>query len=441
MRTPGKYLEPSDFYNDQLAYDGQVVGTVRLSSHEGHPYAVINGTGHIPNVFAWHSYRGPFTYYEGELLNMLRTENLMYATRRATNINVLWADFTLEDIIHRLQSKWAQFSLVTVDAVNKYLNENFPRKKERYAFLRHYGMTTWCYCKYSNRFIPSRLKVRKYMATFDAFKPCYYTFNVDFVALCAALRPRTMHRYGSSQDTSGLMNYNERATNHLPFLNHPTDDSDIYYGLELEYENRTNDNVRATKELLQSYAILKRDGSVSSGFEICTAPAKFAVHKEKLVEFFKSLPTLNLWSRSNTGMHVHISKEPLSFLQLGKIFALLNTPENEETLVKIAGRQANQYCNATRTAYPVSYPYVSSTGHYSRLNLSNDATIELRMFSTPTTYEDFMHKLEFCKALVDISAPAAVSHSIKEFSDIGLLQKFVSKNHKQYPHLANLVGV
>ncbi len=241
--------------------------------------------------------------------------------------------------------------------------------------------------------------------------------------------------------SADLHPYNERATSFFPFLRDGNSQSNLFFGLELEYENADRDRIIKTKRLLKDIAILKRDGSVSSGFEICSAPAHYKVLLDGFKKFFAEMPD-GLESRSNCGMHVHLSRDAFSFLQLGKIMALLNNEENERPITVIAGRAANNYCrrleNVPQTEH-MSFPWRVQRGNerYQRVNLQNQNTIEFRMFSTPTTYDDYSHKLQFCKAVADFTNPGIVS--TQQAAKFDIFANFVTENRKSYPQLFNKI--
>lgn len=180
------------------------------------------------------------------------------------------------------------------------------------------------------------------------------------------------------------------------FLGNPTDS--IYMGVELEILYSTKLDV----ESLYSYnnegklALLKEDSSIEGlGFEIVTAAMSLDVqldYWEGLIEQFGK----ELTPHSSCGMHVHISRKPLSQLQIGKILVFLNEPANDWYIDQIAGRTANDYCERSpKKLEDVNCP----TSRYEALNLTNDSTIEFRLFSSTNKYEEIASRIEFCYAL------------------------------------------
>lgn len=180
------------------------------------------------------------------------------------------------------------------------------------------------------------------------------------------------------------------------FVGNPPDS--IYIGVELEILYSTKLDV----ESLYSYnnegklALLKEDGSIQgNGFEIVTAAMSLNVQLDywrELIEQFGN----ELTPHGSCGMHVHISRQPLSQLQIGKILVFLNDPANDWYLNEIAGRAANDYCDRKpKKLEDVNCPQ----SRYEALNLTNDSTIEFRLFASTNDYYLIASRIEFCHAL------------------------------------------
>ena len=215
----------------------------------------------------------------------------------------------------------------------------------------------------------------------------------------------------------------------------------LYLGAELEYESSNNRDSDAifSNRTLKNHAILKSDGSIRNGFEIVTCPATLDIHLAEFKKFFSELKTKSkLYSASNTGMHVHISRSPLSMLTIGKMTAFLNNLDNSDFIQKIAGRPFNTYCRQDSDRI-VSYPLTNGIGgaRYNILNLSNRDTVELRMFSTPESYEDFAYKLEFTEALANYCSPCTVNHSVYNLLKYTNFITWAKTMKHSYPYLVS----
>lgn len=436
MIFPGGFLERSDFVEGQLLLNGQVVGLVSFSADNriSHLRRTVN-MNLLPNTV---NYSRPWASY-------LHRSNLDADIIRRIDDGVGRIVPSELNVVTRLQNQWAAGSPVTVELLNSFFIQNpdrFKLDKTKREFIRQYSSIPYSKCKLSKWMVPTKLKTMLFNPNTMQYQLGYWYHQNNFEVLKAELnRDLDQSRLGREREQASrlLKNYSERATSFFDFQTEAKDKSSMFYGIELEYEGRTNDNLRKTSELIK-HAILKRDGSVHDGFEICTAPANFGIHKEKFKDFFSALPQLGLRAESNTGMHVHMSKKACSFLQLGKIYALVNKTDNNEFMQLVAGRETNSYCrpDLTRTN-KISYPFQVQQGdnRYSRLNLGPAHTFELRMFSTPMTYKDFMKKMEFCKSLFDFTNTSEVS--IKDADDLSTFLNYVRYNKAEYPHFMQFI--
>jgi hypothetical protein len=179
------------------------------------------------------------------------------------------------------------------------------------------------------------------------------------------------------------------------FVGNPTDS--IYLGVELEilYQDLNIESLYSyNKE--GEIALLKKDSSIEGqGFEIVTCAMSLdyqLTYWREIIEQFGS----ELTPHSSCGMHVHVSRQPLSQLQIGKILVFLNEPANDWYVNEIAGRAANDYCERKpKKIEDVNCPQ----SRYEALNLTNDSTIEFRLFASTTCYYLIASRIEFCHAL------------------------------------------
>jgi hypothetical protein len=216
----------------------------------------------------------------------------------------------------------------------------------------------------------------------------------------------------------------------------------IFLGIELEYDHATGKK-KAVYKALKGHAILKRDGSVPSGFEIVTAPGTIAYHKKAFAGFFKKVPLKNY---SNCGMHVHIGKKHLTEMQIGKIISFIYKKDNIPFITLVAGREYNKnhYCGAreersiTHGIYGDEQGVSRSGDKYQAVNTAKENTIEIRVFSPPITDEELFYKLEFVQALVDFTMPSVVS--VKDCNNLDKFVSFVASYKKIYPNLSKFIG-
>ena len=187
---------------------------------------------------------------------------------------------------------------------------------------------------------------------------------------------------------------------------------------------------------IEQYAIFKEDGSLSScdGFEIVTRPDCPSVHKRIWdVTLSDPLVTKHMSSFNNgkCGIHIHVSRAPLTELWIGRLLVLVNSPSNRPMIHKIAGRGANDY-----TRY---YDKKLSDGkgqgieRYEALNIGGSETIEFRVFRGTLNHDSFLKNIEFVEAALEFTRPH--TRSLREMDTPKPFLDFVSKERKLYPHL------
>lgn len=234
-----------------------------------------------------------------------------------------------------------------------------------------------------------------------------------------------------------IHNYSTRVPTLLKFKAskvRPKEDP-LYLGIELEFETTDREAARLrVGKALKGHAIMKSDGSIRNGFEVVTCPATIDIQLEIFKEFYENRPQ-ELRNASNVGMHVHVSRKPLSLLTIGKLTEFMNRSDNRPFIQFVGGRILNSYCSQGNRS--VTYPWTNQSGgeRYNTLNLSNRDTIEFRIFSTPLTFSEFASRVEFVQALVEYSKPCMQSASLKSQTYFQSFIDWVNRNRKDYPEL------
>lgn len=237
--------------------------------------------------------------------------------------------------------------------------------------------------------------------------------------------------------TFKIHNYSTRVEGMLKFKATKVRPNTVYLGCELEYETTNRQRAQlAVGKLMHGHALMKSDGSIRNGFEIVTCPATLDIHLDVFKKFYDNIPP-DLKVEKNVGMHVHISRKPLSHLTLGKLTEFLNRLDNKQFIHHIAGRIDNSYArmSSDRT---VTYPWRNRSGgdRYNALNLNNQNTVEVRLFATPMNYKEFAMRLQFVQALVDYCSPAQSSESLKKQTHYEAFMYWLSQRRRMFPELS-----
>lgn len=220
-----------------------------------------------------------------------------------------------------------------------------------------------------------------------------------------------------------IVNYEEKIEG---FFGKPSDS--IYLGVELETLYYTSLEVESLFSYNGDRAILKADSSIQGqGFEIVTAAMSLDYqldYWEELIEKFGK----ELTPHSSCGMHVHVSRAPLAQLQIGKILVFLNDPVNAGWVNLIAGRLPNEYCDRKpKKLEDVNCPQ----SRYEALNLTNNSTIEFRIFSSSNKYLEIASRIEFCHALTKYCENAELTKL--QWGDFS--KWVIEKDYSYYSHL------
>ena len=234
-----------------------------------------------------------------------------------------------------------------------------------------------------------------------------------------------------------IHNYTTRVEQLLKFKATKVRPNTVYLGCELEYETKNRNRAQlAVGKLMHGHALMKSDGSIRNGFEIVTCPATLDIHLDIFKKFYDNIPP-DLKIEKNVGMHVHISRKPLSQLTLGKMTEFLNRAENKLFIGFIAGRIDNAYARMD-SGRNVTYAWRNKNGgdRYNALNLNNSNTVEVRLFATPMNYKEFASRLQFVQALVDYCMPAQSNESLKKQTHYEAFMSWLSNRKRMFPELS-----
>lgn len=186
-----------------------------------------------------------------------------------------------------------------------------------------------------------------------------------------------------------------------------------------EVQNFVDDYAKAAMFVLDgpsgTYAHAERDGSVTRGFELVTQPTTVGIHAAKLKRFTEWAPQ-HFDMSTATGLHVHVSKELdgeiITPKQILRLHYLLNCRASYEAIATLAGRYGDmEYCRPlTEEIHLVAakalpewrcieiLQEVPFRNRYLFLNVTQDETIEFRLFAGTLNYNDLMTRIEFALA-------------------------------------------
>lgn len=196
-----------------------------------------------------------------------------------------------------------------------------------------------------------------------------------------------------------------------------------FLGVELEVEmadryGERNDKARQLNEVINdgelgSKVFFENDGSLSNGFEVITHPMSLPAHRELWKWLHDKSATKGLLSHkgrggnsSTCGLHVHVNRDSLTKLQIAKIVAFVNNPDNEEFMTALARRYGSAmtgYCRIKADKAKVGKA-AQSEDRYEAVNVTPRHTIEFRIFRGTLKYESLVAAIEFVHALCEYTA-------------------------------------
>lgn len=190
-----------------------------------------------------------------------------------------------------------------------------------------------------------------------------------------------------------------------------------YLGVELEVEVQESRNrgdcAKSLNDVINDGEVGRKvffesDGSLNNGFEIITQPISLPAHRElwKWLQNKSLVKGLKSHQTTTCGLHVHVSRSSLSALQIGKIVAFVNAPENESLMTAIArryGQAATGYCRI-KDKSKIGKAH-KSEDRYEAVNVTPRNTIEFRIFKGSLKYESVISAVEFTNAMVEFTKP------------------------------------
>lgn len=184
----------------------------------------------------------------------------------------------------------------------------------------------------------------------------------------------------------------------------------------------------------------KWDGSLRNGefgVEMVTHPHTLYEHKAHIAPFIADVLKEHCFVDSTCGIHVHIDKARMTYLDRAKMHTFLLC--NQADVCSLVGRHNEDYAPFRRRGGSVTLKQ-QLQGHEERhtfLNHRPKNTAEMRIFSSSVEPETVLAYLEFAHALLFFSK----KHVLRECTDNASWSRFVAfvKERPQYSELLQLL--
>jgi hypothetical protein len=258
----------------------------------------------------------------------------------------------------------------------------------------------------------------EFLNTINAQPGIQLTAQLDGMYLNIAITKRV-----TDEDRSALHQLLQYRASPLNYIKWPivtkTDYEPRLYGVELEVA--TNYSV---KELVdagpKAFLIAKHDSSISGSgrtkAELVTVPMSLRAHKQQWAGFFNALDyeKFDCTTKTNNGMHIHVDrkafKDPHHIRNLAWMFG---NPSNHEFWFVVSERGNKASLNSF-----APLPQISSSiskvkayhqmvdyfkGLRGTLNVSNKATVEIRLFRGVVSFASVLKNLEVVDSLIEFT--------------------------------------
>ena len=195
------------------------------------------------------------------------------------------------------------------------------------------------------------------------------------------------------------------------------EENPIYYGFELETENRNSATTEYLKNLHDTfpYIVFERDGSLYSNgaFETISEPLSMEfikAHKDNIKSLLEQMAQYGATSHDNTtcGLHIHFTRSFFNEEAENKIITIFERFQNE--LIRFSRRKYSEIMHWTKfngtdlknidieNIKKIKPAYLG--GRYNCINLTNKKTIECRLFRGTLKYETFMACFELLDNII-----------------------------------------
>jgi len=208
--------------------------------------------------------------------------------------------------------------------------------------------------------------------------------------------------------------------------------TDRKFGVELEVDRKFSEDKLDNSQVISAnqcinengdFTFFKADSSLTNGYEIVSHPCSLEIHQNSILwqetmdllvdQDYEIFP-------ETTGLHVHISRDSFGKtlqeqeLNIAKLLILFEV--NIFKIIRFSGRTNQEKIKKYCKFYGISEDETNITllekakkaDRYYAVNIQNEDTIEIRIFSGTLEYDQFMASLEFCSLLLDIVSKFSV---------------------------------
>ena len=226
-----------------------------------------------------------------------------------------------------------------------------------------------------------------YSHNYHYCESCDESFHNDHECDCNGT---DIHSYCYKPDTK-FYSYRERKS------------KTSFIGFELESENikgiSSNGDV-ATEISEDSLFYCKADSSLDNGFEVVSHPLSFTWYRKNkkrinaMIELLKD-NGFRSYTPATCGLHIHISKDRFSKIEIYKILKFFKDESNYITILSQRNNKGYAYCKKNDGIIVKDAKSRYNNDRFTEVNLTGGQTIEFRFFRGTTNISSFHKAIEF----------------------------------------------
>lgn len=254
-------------------------------------------------------------------------------------------------------------------------------------------------------------------------------------------------RYDHNHSNGSLLDYND-----CPPLHFRGEDPHGYFlGLELEMEDTSGCSIDSAVDRVDTamggHFYAKSDGSLNDGWEMVSHPMSLSYwqqQEDRFAEMTKTLRQMGMrsWNTDTAGIHVHVSAS--AFTNSDRHLWLFQQLfyRNADKIAAYAGRETPQWARLRIGPGDVGfYTKQRKTGQgynlnrYMAVNLTNQSTIEVRIFRGSLNPNRVYANLELVHAAVEYTRNLTYTQVASGALDFGVFAYWL-RQQPQYTHAA-----
>ncbi len=232
---------------------------------------------------------------------------------------------------------------------------------------------------------------------------------------------------------------------------HGQDKSGLFMGIELEVENKGRcDTGEKAQDFIESLDLedgkdfyLKHDGSLDNGWENVSHPRTLqSWHEFDYASMLTWLAEHQMKASESCGLHVHISKGPISEVTQSKIGFFWYSQDS--LINQICRRVGNHYAKKIDSDKPRKLTSEQKHGYgdrYEAINYTVAHTLEFRQYASTLNPVQFIAAIEMTHAVTTFCELTSVMTIAKVYAAYEAFKVYLFDHSNLYPNLCKVLSI